>query len=114
MKTLLVYRHGEAEKNVKAVKNGRKIDIVGGRASNSPPTANGLVHSRRVGERLLYLASQGLVVPDRLQFASSRAVRARVLMQKARDVMGLTNRPVREYSDFEELFQGDWEGRDKE
>lgn len=114
MKRLRVYRHGEADKNVKAMKNGREIDVVGGRASDSPPTAKGLVHSQRVGERLSYLAGQGLVVPNRLHFASSTAVRARVLMETARDVMGLTDQPVREYDDFEELFQGDWEGRDKE
>ncbi len=114
MKTLRVYRHGEADKNVKVIKDGREIDVVGGRASDSPPTAKGLVHSRRVGERLLYLANQGLVVPDKLQFASSKAVRARMLMEEARDTMGLTDRLVREYDDFEELSQGKWEGKDKE
>ncbi len=113
MKSLRVYRHGEADKNVPVIKDGKKIDVVGGRASDSPPTENGLLHSRQVGNRLLYLVGQGSVDPNRLQFASSTAVRARVLAETARDIVGLTGQPVRMYEDFEELYQGDWEGRDK-
>jgi broad specificity phosphatase PhoE len=113
MKTLLVYRHGESEKNMDALADGVLQEVVGGRASDSPLTVpGGREHALGVGRRLLYLKQQGLILPDKLRLVSSTAVRACQTLDIAREFAGLDG-DVRYYQDLEEFDQGAWTGLPK-
>jgi broad specificity phosphatase PhoE len=117
MKKLLVYRHGEARKNTQAeVSPGVWEDVVGGRASDSPLTKEGIErHAVGVGRRILYLCEQGVIEPETTKFFSSTAVRARDTLRIACGIAGLQRRIKSIQYDFEleELDQGEWTNRPK-
>jgi|GEM_PF-3838300 len=114
MKTLRTYRHGPAKKNEEVIIDGEKVDVVGGRASDSPLSIpKGPEAARRVGRRWRYLQEQGLLVPEKIIFVASTAKRAIDTISTAMAEAGLTG-DIIEFEDLEEFDQGGWTGLRKD
>ena len=111
MKTILVYRHPQSEKNRSTRRHdGKEKIMIAGRASDSPLTPTGQSQAKEwLGGRLSFLLANGELDAERTVLGASTAKRAWQALEIGAGAAGLRGQ-VKRYEDLEELEEGPWTG----